>query len=87
MVLAEGKELHSFTVDERNILEIHSQSARFLSQQVSEGFHVFSCKLSNNPQLDQVVSVNSSLDSADHYSVGRESKTSTIRKFMKTLGK
>src|SRR4029077_11070547 len=41
VVLGKRKELHSITVDERHVLEIDSECARFLSKRIPERIHMF----------------------------------------------
>jgi hypothetical protein len=65
--LAASKQFHGFTVDERHVLEIDSQCARFLSQRIPERVHMFSYKLPSYAQHDKIVSANHSVDSAAHY--------------------
>src|SRR5580704_5214877 len=38
-ILAQRKEFHAISVDERDVLEIYSQCAGFLLQDISERFH------------------------------------------------
>jgi hypothetical protein len=65
VVLGERKKLHSITVDNRHVLEINSECARFLSQHIPEGFHMFPGKLPTYEQHDKTTSADS-VDSETH---------------------
>jgi hypothetical protein len=60
VVLGKRKELHSITVDERHVLEIDTECARFLSKRIPKRIHMFPGEL---PTYEQHVLATSSCKS------------------------
>jgi hypothetical protein len=67
VVLDQRKELHSFTVDERHVLEIDDQCTGFLSQHIAERLHMFPGKAPTYAQHNAIAAFNDPVDSAAHY--------------------
>src|ERR1041385_1418161 len=55
VVLGKRKELDSITVNNRHVLEIDSECARFLSKRIPEGVHMLPGKLPAYEQHDKTI--------------------------------
>jgi hypothetical protein len=57
--LHKRKKLHSVTVNDRHVLEIDSERARFLSKQIPQGVDMFPGELPAYEEHDQIFSIDS----------------------------
>ena len=64
--LAESKEFHGFSVDQKDAFEIDGEAARFLFQHSPKHVDMFSCNPAAYEQHHEVFSANDSVDSAAH---------------------
>src|SRR5229473_1871103 len=65
--LADRKEFHGFSVDEKNVSEIDGEAARFLFQYAPKHVDMFSCNPAAYEQHHEILSANNSIDSATHF--------------------
>src|SRR6202162_5274004 len=65
--LAQSKELHGFSVDEKNVLEIDGEAARFLFQYAPKHVDMFPCNPAAYEQHHEIFSANDSINSAAHF--------------------
>jgi hypothetical protein len=68
--LAQSQELHAFSIDKKNVLEIDGKSARFLFQYAAKHVDMFPRNSTAYEQHHAIVSANVSVDSAAHSEFG-----------------
>ena len=82
--LAESKEVHSFSVDKKNVFEIDGEAARFLFQYAPKYVDMFSCNPAAYEQHHEIFSANDSIDSAAHFALSVNTFHSLYRSGLQT---